>query len=94
MEQLQTEKIDATPLRIEVKPDGRMDAKNAARYIGLSPKTLAIMRCKGRGPKFLKRGLVFYFKEDIDAWIRAVGRSYSTQQAEYNEIEAWRRVTA
>jgi hypothetical protein len=52
-------------------PDGRLDAKNASIYLGLSVKTLAMMRCHGTGPRFIKRGRVFYFKDDLDAWINA-----------------------
>ncbi len=33
-------------------------------FSGLSPKTLAIMRSTGAGPRFVKRGRVFYFLED------------------------------
>lgn len=61
-------------------PDGRMDVKNAAAYTGLSEKTLAMMRCEGTGPKFIKRGRVFYFKADLDEWLTA-GRVQSTAQA-------------
>lgn len=61
-------------------PDGRMDAKNAAAYVGLSVKTLAMMRCAGSGPKFVKRGRVFYFRENLDEWLRA-GLAVSTAQA-------------
>ncbi len=61
-------------------PDGRLDAKNAASYIGLSEKTLAMMRCEGSGPKYLKRGRIFYFREDLDTWIQS-GRVSSTAQA-------------
>ena len=67
--------------QIETYPDGRMDAKNAAKYIGLAPKTLAMMRCTGTGPKFIKRGRVFYFRSDIDEWMKAQGRLLSTAQA-------------
>lgn len=48
---------------IQMYPDGRMDAANAARYAGLAPKTLAMMRCSGTGPMFVKRGRIFYFKK-------------------------------
>jgi hypothetical protein len=61
-------------------PDGRFDTKNAASYIGLSEKTLAMMRCSGTGPKFIKRGRIFYFKEDLDIWLNAGGRFTSTAQ--------------
>jgi hypothetical protein len=63
-------------------PDGRLDVKNASSYLGLSEKTLAMMRCKGEGPKFVKRGRIFYFREDLDGWLNANGRFNSTAQAQ------------
>jgi len=69
-----------TQLEIFYFPDDRLDAKNAARYLGLSPKTLAMMRCTGKGPRFVKRGRIFYFKDDLDDWLRA-GQATSTAQA-------------
>lgn len=51
-------------------PDGRFDAENAAHYLGLSLKTLAMMRCEGRGPVYVKRGRIFYFKGALDNWLR------------------------
>lgn len=63
-------------------PDGRLDAKNASSYIGLSEKTLAMMRCNGTGPRFVKRGRIFYFREDLDSWLNASGRFTSTAQAQ------------
>ncbi len=55
---------------VSVLPDGRMDRRNAAAYLGCAPKTLAQYASRGAGPKFLKRGRVWYFKEDLDAWLR------------------------
>jgi hypothetical protein len=52
-------------------PDGRMNAKNAAIYLGLSPKTLAMWRCQGKGPDFIKRGRIFYFKDALDRWVHS-----------------------
>lgn len=72
--------------QIETYPDGRMDAKNAAKYIGLAPKTLAMMRCNGTGPRFVKRGRVFYFQADIDEWMNARGRLLSTAQAKSSAV--------
>ena len=63
-----------------VLPDGRMDAKNAAAYCGLTVKTLAIKRSQGTGPKFRKLGKIFYFREDLDAWLKG-GVVNSTAQA-------------
>lgn len=65
-------------------PDGRLDTKNAAAYLGLSTKTLATMRVNGRGPKFIKRGRVFYFRDDLDKWLNADGRFCSTTQARFH----------
>jgi hypothetical protein len=61
-------------------PDGRMDARNAALYLGLEEKTLAMKRSDGTGPRFIKRGRIFYFKEDLDAWINECKRATSTAQ--------------
>jgi hypothetical protein len=47
-----------------------MDAKNAALYLGLSTKTLAMKRCTGKGPRFVKRGRVFYFRQELDRWLQ------------------------
>lgn len=64
-----------------VLPDGRMDPKNASTYCGLSVKTLAMMRCKGTGPAFVKRGRIFYFRDDLDNWFLR-RRVVSTAQAQ------------
>jgi hypothetical protein len=73
--------LQITKPTIQMYPDGRMDAANAARYAGLAPKTLAMMRCSGTGPKFVKRGRIFYFKEDLDQWL-GEHRTVSTAQAQ------------
>jgi hypothetical protein len=70
-------------VEVVMLPDGRMDRKNAARYLGLQPKTLAMHASRGTGPHFVKRGRVFYFKEDLDAWIQS-GRVASTAKAAAN----------
>lgn len=67
-------------LEVTILPDGRMDARNAAIYVGLSAKTMAMMRSKGSGPPFVKRGRIFYFLKDLDKWMRE-GLAKSTAQA-------------
>jgi hypothetical protein len=79
--------IETNSEAVTVLPDGRMDTKNAARYVGLKEKTLAMMRSAGEGPRFVKRGRVFYFQDDLDAWIQA-GRATSTAQAATNRRSA------
>lgn len=66
---------------IHMFPDGRLDTHNASLYLGLSEKTLAMLRCKGEGPQFIKCGRVFYFKDDLDRWVNRSGRFLSTTQA-------------
>lgn len=66
-------------IQIRLYPDGRMCAKDASDYVGLSDKTLAMMRCKGTGPRFIKRGRIFYFKIDLDEWL-SKGAATSTAQ--------------
>ena len=55
---------------VVVLPDGRMDTRNAAIYAGLAEKTMAMMRCDGKGPEYIKMGKVFYFREKLDEWVR------------------------
>ncbi len=66
--------------KIEMYPDGRLDVKNAALYTGYSVKTLAMKRCRGDGPRFIKMGYIYYFRADLDAWIDAQGKQTSTAQ--------------
>ncbi len=73
--------IELERVKVTVFPDGRLDTENAARFLGLSPKTLAIMRSSGTGPRFVKRGRVFYFVEDLRAWIGEHPRVRSSAQA-------------
>lgn len=70
---------------ISVLPDGRMNAKTAAAYVGLSVQTMAIKRCDGTGPKFVKRGRIFYYRADLDEWLRA-GRVSSTAELAKRKI--------
>jgi hypothetical protein len=65
---------------ISISPDGRLDAESAAAYLSLSAKTLANYRCRGIGPRFIKRGRIFYRRSDLDAWL-ADGECQSTAQA-------------
>jgi hypothetical protein len=55
---------------VVILPDGRMDRKNAALYLGLQVKTLAMYASRGTGPAFIKRGRVFYFRDALDAWLK------------------------
>lgn len=46
---------------------------------GLNTQTLAGLRCRGDGPEFLRIGRrVFYEKDALERWIRAVSGMKST----------------
>jgi hypothetical protein len=66
-------------------PDGRMDTRNTSIYTGLAEKTLAMKRCDGTGPRFVKRGRIFYFKADVDAWIKEANFSTTAQAANHGQ---------
>jgi len=73
--------MNTDEIKIQVFPDGRLDVPNAANYLGLKEKTLAMMRCHGNGPEFIKRGKIFYYKDDLDTWLNANGKLTSTSQS-------------
>lgn len=72
---MQTQSVE-----VFVYPDGRVDTRNAALYLGLSEKTLAMMRCNGTGPKFIKMGRVYYFIEDLKDFVDQKAKATSTAQ--------------
>ena len=78
--------ININAKEVTMYPDGRIDTRNASAYVGLSEKTMAMMRCNGTGPRFIKRGRIFYFKDDLDSWINEGGRFTSTAQAQAKQI--------
>jgi hypothetical protein len=68
--------------QVTVLPDGRLAPKHAAVWLGVAEKTLAIWRCVGRGPKFVKvGGRVFYFQTDLESYVDKSGRLSSTAHA-------------
>ena len=75
------QKATLESISIFMYPDGRLDTKNAAKYLGLKEKTLSMLRGNGTGPRFIKRGRIFYFKDDLDNWLNANGRLLSTAQS-------------
>ena len=57
--------------RVRVLPDGRMDRRNAATYLGLKESTLRVWAVKGIGPRMVRVGSrVFYVKESLDQFIQ------------------------
>ena len=48
MQDATTEKVEK--VRVRELPDGRMSRRDAAAYLGISPKTLAQWACSNQGP--------------------------------------------
>lgn len=70
MTQSNTDYVSVEQVRCRVLPDGRMSRGDAAKYLGLKEKTLAMWSLAGKGPRSVKvGGRVFYFKADLDAFI-------------------------
>jgi hypothetical protein len=60
---------DLDVVRVRVLPDGRLDRKNAALYLGRSPKTLAQWAMQGKGPRSHDiGGRAFYYLEECKAY--------------------------
>lgn len=57
-----------------------MTAADAASYLGLSVRTLENKRTLGTGPVFVKVGRIFYYRADLDDWLRS-RRATSTAAA-------------
>lgn len=73
-------------MSVQIYPDGRMDTANTAAYTGYALKTLAMMRSKGTGPKYVKRGKVFYYREDVDKWMLATKVISTAQMNQSKEV--------
>lgn len=54
---------------VNILPDGRVSRKEAARYLGYKPKTLAEWARRDRGPRgWLVGGRVFYDFSELKAF--------------------------
>jgi hypothetical protein len=50
--------------------DIRLNASDAAKFLGYDRQTMRNMRCEGRGPKWHKvNGRVRYWLHDLEAWV-------------------------
>jgi predicted DNA-binding transcriptional regulator AlpA len=54
-------------------PDGLMDPRAAADFLGVSVLTLADWRVKGKGPVYTRAGgrLIKYRRSSLEAWIES-----------------------
>jgi hypothetical protein len=61
-------------VRVRVLPDGRLTRDDAATYLGLKSKTLAMWKLAGKGPRSVRVGArCFYYRADLDAFIARQG---------------------
>jgi hypothetical protein len=61
-------------VRVRVLPDGRLTRKDAALYLGVNPKTLAMWAMQGKGPPIRRvGGRCFYTIDDLDDFIQSAG---------------------
>ncbi len=61
-----------------------LSSEDAARALGVSPKTLANWRCAGRGPAYVHisdspRSPVLYLMEDLEDWLRSRRRCVGSE---------------
>jgi predicted site-specific integrase-resolvase len=62
--------IGVDQVRVRVLPDGRMTRRDAAKYLGLKEKTLAMWSVAGKGPPVLHvGGRCFYRQSDLDEYV-------------------------
>ncbi len=62
--------VEVEPIKVRILPGGRIDRKNAARYLDRKPKTLAMWTVQNKGPPAHKAGgRVFYFKRELDEFL-------------------------
>ena len=68
VQQVRTVAVDQ--VRVRVLPDGRMTRKDAALYLGVAEKTLAMWQLQGKGPRsVLVGGRRFYYQNELDQCI-------------------------
>ena len=71
-----------------ILPDGRMNRANAARYLGVKPQTLSKWAMHGKGPRFARvGGRIFYFLDDLDAFIQEGLRAPEARQITAEKCE-------
>ncbi|WP_083925595.1 helix-turn-helix transcriptional regulator [Sphingomonas sp. Mn802worker] len=63
-----------TRVNVDSTPDGRVTRRGAADYLGLSVKTLANYRSRGKGPRCIRvGGRTFYYLKDLEAFVQLNG---------------------
>lgn len=62
-------------VRVRILPDGRLTRADAAKFLGMTPGTLANWEVRGEGPRSVTVGSrKFYYKADLEAFIATGAR--------------------
>jgi excisionase family DNA binding protein len=71
------------PLTAATDPDQKFSRPEAARYLGISARTLEGWAVRGGGPRMLKLGSrVVYRRRDLDTWLAARERASTSDRGE------------
>jgi hypothetical protein len=68
---------------MQANASDHLTPRDAAKYIGLAPTTMAKIRCRSNdGPRFMRLGRkILYARSDLDTWL-AARRASSTSDAD------------
>lgn len=67
--------MDIEQVKVRVLPDGRIPRADAAKYLGLSPATLASWAVRGIGPRHRRVGSrSYYYLRDLEAFVSSGAR--------------------
>jgi excisionase family DNA binding protein len=77
---MQQTKTDAPP-QSAADPEQKFSRDEAARYLGISRRTLEGWAVRGGGPRMLKLGSrVVYRRRDLDAWVTTRERASTSDR--------------
>ena len=69
------------PLTAAADPDQKFSRPEAARYLGISARTLEGWAVRGGGPRMLKLGSrVVYRRRDLDTWLATRERASTSDR--------------
>ena len=65
------ERSDVEVMRVRILPDGRLARRDAAKYLGVAEKTMAMWQMNVKGAQSVRvGGRRFYFQANLDAFVR------------------------
>ncbi len=78
-----TQALAIEPTAGATDPDKKFSRPEAARYLGISARTLEGWAVRGGGPRMLKLGSrVVYRRRDLDEWLAARERASTSDRGE------------